>query len=58
MKGFVPTLGRTPRVLYIGFASVALKFGFLTPRLAGIGKLLSTSNVYTIRTIGAVVLSS
>ena len=53
MNDFAPTLGRKPRVLLIGFAIVVLKFGFLSPLLAGIGKLLNTSNTSTVRGVGA-----
>ena len=54
----MPTLGRRLRVLYMGFVSVVSKFGFLTPLLAGIGKLLNTSNISTVKIVGVVALSA
>ena len=44
--------------LFIGFASVGLKLGYLTPLLAGTGRLLNISNTFTTRTVGVVALSS
>ena len=58
MRGFVRTLGPKPKVLFTGYVIAGLKFGYLTPRLAGIGRLLSISNTFTIRIVGAVELSS
>ena len=52
MRGFAPILSQKPRVLFLGFATVGSKFGYLTPLLAGIGRLLNTSNTYTTRTVG------
>ena len=45
MRGFVRTLGQKPKVLFIGFVIVGSKFGYLTPLLAGIGRLLNISNI-------------
>ena len=58
MNDFVPTSGQRPKALFIGFATVDLKFVYHTPLLAGIGKLLSISNMCIIRTVEAVRLSS
>ena len=45
MRGFVRTLGLKLKVLFTGFVTVGSKSGYLTPLLAGIGRLLSTSNI-------------
>ena len=58
MRGFVRTLGQKPLVLYIGYAIAVSKSGFHTPLPAGIGRLPSISNMFTIRIVGAVELSS
>ena len=47
MNAFAPTLGQRQKVLFIGFATVGLKFGYLTPLLAGIGRVLNISNTST-----------
>ena len=44
--------------LFIGFALVGSKLGYLTPLLAGTGRLLSTNSIYTTRIVGVMVLSS
>ena len=54
----VPTSSRRQKVLLIGFAIAVSRFVFRTPLLGGIGKLLGTSNMCTIRIVGAVQLSS
>ena len=51
-------LGQRQKVLFIGFVIVGLKFGYLTPLLAGIDRLLNISNMSTIGTVGVVELSS
>ena len=58
MRGFVRTLGQKPKVLFTGFVIVGSKFVYLTPLLAGIGRLLNISNIFTTRTVGVVALSS
>ena len=58
MRGFVRTLAQRRKVLFIGFVIADLKFGYRTPLLAGIGRLLNISNMSTIRIVGAVALSS
>ena len=58
MRDFVRIFGPKPKVLFIGFAIVVSKFGFHTPLLAGIGRLLNTCNTFLIRIVGAVALSS
>ena len=58
MNVFVPTLGQRQKVLFTGSVIVALRFVFRTPRLGGIGKLLSTNNMCTIRIVEEVQLSS
>ena len=58
MRGFVPILGQKPKVLFTGSVLVGSKFDYLTPLLAGIGRLLNISNMSTIRTVGAEALSS
>ena len=57
VNDFAPTLGQKQRVLYFGFAIVGLKLGYLTPFLAGIGRLLNINNTFTTRIVGVVVLS-
>ena len=47
MRGFVRTLGQRRKVLFIGFAIAGLKFGYLTPLLAGTDRLLNISNIFT-----------
>ena len=42
----------------IGLGIVGSKLGYLTPLLAGTGRLLSTNSKYSTRTVGVVVLSS
>ena len=44
--------------LFIGFVTVGSKFGYLTPLLAGKGRLLNISNTITTRNVGVVALSS
>ena len=51
-RGFALTLGQKPKVLFIGFAIAGLKLDYLTPLLAGIGRLLNISNMSTIGIAG------
>ena len=52
MNNFAATLGQRQKGSFTGFALVVLKLGHLTPLLAGTGRLLSTSNTFTTRTVG------
>ena len=58
MRGFALIFGQKPEVLFIGFAIAGSKFGYLTPLLAGTGRLLNISNMSTIGIVGGVELSS
>ena len=57
MRGFA-ILGQRRKVLFIGYAIAGSKLGYLTPLLAGTGRLLNKSNTLTTRTVGVVALSS
>ena len=45
MNFSAPTLGLKPKALFIEFAAVVLKFGCLTPLLAGTDKLLRSKQL-------------